>query len=88
MYTGEIVFDGDNGNRKQFRRCTHDFPGSLKNHDDNGNRKQFCRCTHEFPECISNPYLKRMMVGGKLFSMMIMEIENNFAGVHMSFQVL
>jgi hypothetical protein len=48
----------------------------------------FCRCTHEFPECISNPYLKRMMVGGKLFSMIIMEIENNFAGVHMIFRIL
>jgi hypothetical protein len=48
----------------------------------------FCRCTHEFPECISNPYLKRMMVGEKLFSMIIMEIENNFAGVHMIFRIL
>jgi hypothetical protein len=71
----------------EFRRCTHDFPNSLKSHDDNGNII-FCRCTHEFPECISNPYLKRMMVGGKLFSMIIMEIENNFAGVHMIFRIL
>ena len=62
----EIVFDDHNGNRKQFRRCTHDFPDSLKSHDDNGNRNCFCRCTHEFPECISNPYPKRMMVGGTL----------------------
>jgi hypothetical protein len=48
----------------------------------------FCPCTHEFPECISNPYLKRMRVGEKLFSMIIMEIENNFAGVHMIFRIL
>ncbi len=34
----EIVFDDDNRNRKQFRRCTHDFPDYLKSHDDNGNR--------------------------------------------------
>ncbi len=31
---------------------------------------------------------KLMCTPAKLFSMMIMEIENNFAGVHMSFQVL
>ena len=57
MYTSKIVFNDDNGNRKQFYRCTHEFNrtgtvlgmyGQIFFDDDNGKRKQFHRCTHEF----------------------------------------
>jgi hypothetical protein len=35
VYTGKIVFDDDNGNRKQFHRCTHEFKRTRTDHPRN-----------------------------------------------------